>query len=138
MEDKTCARFDVPAIAKSLPETSDTMLVDHYMTNDPEVSTRVFRIYKATPPHFHQHCDEYLYVVSGRGTFWMNTPENSGEFGPGSLLFFKKTVVHALPVILEEPVVFLSIDVPRRIPTDIIFVNPEDGTPESFIKQQRY
>ena len=67
----------------------------------------------------------------------MNTPENSEEFGPGSLLFFKKTVVHALPVILEEPVIFLSIDVPRRIPTDIIFVNPEDGTPESFIKEQR-
>jgi mannose-6-phosphate isomerase-like protein (cupin superfamily) len=138
MEDKSSARFDINAIAKSLPETSDTMLVDHYMTNDPEVSTRVFRIYKPTPPHFHRHSDEYLYVVSGRGTFWMNTPEDSGEFGPGSLLFFKKTVVHALPVILEEPVVFLSIDVPRRIPTDIIFVNPEDGTPETFIRQQMY
>ena len=138
MEDKTCARFDVNAIAKSLPERSDTLLVDHYMTDEPEASTRVFRIYKATPPHFHRHSDEYLYVVSGRGTFWMNTPENSGEFGPGSLLFFKKTVVHALPTILEQPVIFLSIDVPRRIPTDITFVNPEDGTPETFIKEQRY
>jgi mannose-6-phosphate isomerase-like protein (cupin superfamily) len=138
MEHKPYARFDVQAIAKSLPEFSDTMLVDHYMTDEPEGSTRVFRIYRATPPHFHRHSDEYLYVVSGRGTFWMNTPENSGEFGPGSLLFFKRTVVHALPMILEQPVIFLSIDIPRRIPTDITFVNPEDGTPESFVKQQRY
>ena len=137
MEDKTNARFDVNAIAKSLPQHSDTLLVDHYMTNEPEASTRVFRIYKATPPHFHRHSDEYLYVVSGRGTFWMNTPENCGEFGPESMLFFKRTVVHALPVILEQPVIFLSVDVPRRIPTDIIFVNPKDGTPESFIRQQQ-
>ena len=91
MEDKTCARFDVHAIAKSLPEHSDTLLVDHYMTDDPEVSTRVFRIYKATPPHFfHRHSDEYLYVVSGRGTFWMNTPENSGEFGPAACSFSRR------------------------------------------------
>jgi hypothetical protein len=29
--------------------------------------------------------------------------------------------------------VFLSIDTPRRAPTDIVFVNPEDGTPASFM-----
>ena len=29
---------------------------------------------------------------------------------------------------------FLAIDTPRRSPKDIIFVNPEDGTPESFIQ----
>ncbi len=28
---------------------------------------------------------------------------------------------------------FLSIDTPRRAPTDIIFVNPEDGTPATFM-----
>ena len=32
-----------------------------------------------------------------------------------------------------EPIVFLAIDTLRRHPTDIIFVNAEDGTPESFI-----
>jgi hypothetical protein len=44
--------------------------------------------------------------------------------------------VHALPDIFEWPVVFLSIDTPRRDPKDIIFVNPEDGTPEKFIRQR--
>lgn len=64
----------------------------------------------------------------------MGDASNGGEFTPGDLLFFKRGIVHALPRILEGPVVFLSFDAPRRDPKDIIFVNPEDGTPESFIR----
>ena len=56
------------------------------------------------------------------------------EFVPGNFLFFKRNVVHAMPRILEAPVVFLSVDTPRRDPKDIIFVNAQDGTPESFIQ----
>ena len=62
--------------------------------------------------------------------------ENTGEFTPGNLLFFKRGTIHALPDIFEWPVVFLSIDTPRRDPKDIIFVNPKDGTPEKFIRQR--
>ena len=65
---------------------------------------------------------------------WMADPKDKSEFGPGDLLFFKRTIVHALPDILEGPVVFLSVDAPRRQPKDIIFVNSEDGTPETFIR----
>ena len=96
----------------------------------------MFRVYRPTPAHYHATCDEYLYVLSGRGTFWMETKENSGEFGPGQLLFFKRGVVHALPEMLETPVVFLSVDTPRRDPRDVIFVDPADGTPESFIRDR--
>ena len=64
----------------------------------------------------------------------MGDASNGGEFAPGDLLFFKRTIVHAIPKIFEEPVVFLAFDTPRREPKDIIFVNPEDGTPESFIR----
>jgi hypothetical protein len=49
-------------------------------------------------------------------------------------LFFKRGTVHALPDLIEGPVVFLAIDTPRRSPKDIIFVNAADGTPESFIR----
>ena len=42
--------------------------------------------------------------------------------------------MHALPDIIEAPLVFLSIDTPRRDPKDIIFVDPADGTPESFVR----
>jgi hypothetical protein len=64
----------------------------------------------------------------------MGSPANGGAFGPGTLLFFKRGTVHALPELIEGPVVFLSVDTPRRDPKDIIFVNPEDGTPETFIR----
>jgi mannose-6-phosphate isomerase-like protein (cupin superfamily) len=127
-------RFKPHEIALSFPETAETMLLDTYLTNEPAASARVFRVYRETPPHYHEGSDEYLYVLSGRGTFWMGDASNGGEFAPGDLLFFKRRTVHALPRILEGPVVFLSFDTPRRDPKDIIFVNPEDGTPESFIR----
>jgi mannose-6-phosphate isomerase-like protein (cupin superfamily) len=125
--------FDVAKIAASLPETAKTLLVDYYLTNRDTASARVFRVYKPTPPHYHATCDEYLYVFSGRGTFWMVNPESQFEFGPGQLLFFERGTVHAIPEILESPLIFLSIDTPRRDPKDIIFVYTGDGSPESFI-----
>ena len=130
--------FNIAEIAASLPDTADTMLVDRYLTDRPSASARVFRVYKPTPAHYHAQCDEYLYVFSGRGTFWMGDASTTAEFGPGQLLHFERGVVHALPDIIEEPLVFLSIDSPRRDPKDVIFVNPADGTPETFIRQSGY
>jgi len=132
------ARFDIAAIARSFPQTAETLLLDQYLTNTPHASARVFRVYKPTPPHYHATCDEYLYVVSGRGTFWMGDESTEAEFGPGQLLYFTKGTVHALPKMTEEPVVFLSVDTPRRDPSDVIFVNPEDGSPETFVRQKGY
>jgi mannose-6-phosphate isomerase-like protein (cupin superfamily) len=137
-EQKTFQRFNVNEIAREFPETADTLLLDTYLTNEEEASARVFRVYRGTPPHYHVGSDEYLYVLSGRGTFWMGDSSNGAEFSPGNLLFFKKKTIHALPEILEAPVVFLSFDTPRRDPKDIIFVNPEDGTAESFIRAREY
>lgn len=129
-------RFDLAEIAKGFPASAETLLVDRYLTNEDSASARVFRVYRGTPPHYHATCDEYLYVLSGRGTFWMESAETQDEFRPGQLLFFRRGTVHALPDILEGPVVFLSVDTPRRDPRDIVFVDPADGTPESFIRQQ--
>jgi hypothetical protein len=64
----------------------------------------------------------------------MGDASNAAEFAPGDLLFFSSRIVHALPRILEGPVVFLSFDTPRRDPKDVILVNPEDGTPETFVR----
>lgn len=128
------ARFRPAEVAAGFPDSADTLLLDHYLTDEPSASSRVFRVYRPTPPHYHQHSDEFLYVVSGHGTFWMGSAENTGTFAPGDLLFFKRTIIHALPEIIAGPVVFLAIDTPRRDPKDIIFVNPADGSPESFIQ----
>jgi mannose-6-phosphate isomerase-like protein (cupin superfamily) len=127
-------RFKPSEIARSFPATADTRLIDTYLTNEPAASCRVWRVYRELPPHYHSRCDEYLYVLSGRGIFWMGDASNAAEFAPGHLLFFKCRTVHALPKILEGPLVFLSLDTPRRDPKDVIFVNPEDGTPESFVR----
>ena len=135
-EKRDCQRFKPHEIARSFPETAETLLLDTYLTDEPSASARVFRVYRETPPHYHAQCDEYLYVLSGRGTFWMNDRSNGGEFVPGDLLFFKRRIVHALPKIIEGPVVFLAFDTPRRDAKDVIFVNPEDGTPETFIRRK--
>ena len=127
------SRFDIAAIARSFPATADTMLLDTYLTDEDAASARVFRVYRPTPPHYHATSDEYLYVLSGRGTFWMGTPADAAAFGPGHLLFFRRGIVHAIPAIAEQPVVFLSVDTPRRDPRDVIFVDPADGTPETFV-----
>ena len=130
-------RFHLHQIAEAFPESAETLLLDTYLTDEAAASSRVFRVYRPTPPHYHAHSDEYLYVLSGRGTFWMENSVNSGEFAPGDLLVFKRGTIHALPDLLEGPVVFLAIDTPRRDPRDIIFVNSEDGTPESFIRDRK-
>jgi mannose-6-phosphate isomerase-like protein (cupin superfamily) len=128
--------FDIGAIAATFPETAETMLVDTRLTDEAEASSRMFRVYRPLPPHYHATCDEYLLVVSGRALFFMDGLDPF-EVTPGRLLFFKKRVVHGATAILEGPLVFLSVDTPRRDPRDIIFVNPEDGTPDTFIQTQQ-
>ncbi|MGH9590514.1 MAG: cupin domain-containing protein [Terracidiphilus sp.] len=131
-------RFHLHEIAASFPDTAPTMLLDTYLTDESSASSRVFRVYREVPPHYHRNSDEHLYVLSGKGTFWMGDAANTGEFAPGDFLTFKRGTVHAMPKILESPVVFLAIDAPRRDPKDVIFVNSKDGTAESFIHNVGY
>ncbi len=128
----TVGVFDFAELISRFPETADTMLLDTRMTDEPEASSRLFRVYKPVPAHYHATCDEYLMVVSGRGKFYM-ADLAPFEVGPGQLLFFKKKTVHGIPEVLEEPFVVLSVDTPRRDPRDIVFVDPKDGTPDTFI-----
>ncbi len=137
MSDSTeFTHFDTFALAREFPDVAETMLVDRYLTDSAEVSTRMFRVYRTTPPHFHEHCDERLFVLQGRGRFWAGSPEHEIDFGPGMLLVFPRLTVHAMPTMLEEPIVFLAMDTPRRAPGDVHFVDPQDGTAASFIQRQ--
>jgi mannose-6-phosphate isomerase-like protein (cupin superfamily) len=129
--------FDIAALAATLPETSETMLRDIRLTEEDAASCRIFRTYRPAPMHFHTSCDEYLYVLSGRGIFVIEG-EEPRELGPGELVHFRKRVVHGMPQILEHPFVVLAIDTPRRPPDDVHFVNPEDGTAQTFIASQGY
>jgi mannose-6-phosphate isomerase-like protein (cupin superfamily) len=130
------AVFDLKKIAANFPESSETMLIDTRLTNETHASSRVFRIYRPVPAHYHATCDEYLLVLSGRATFFLGEAAPF-EAGPGQLIFFKQGTVHGTPEILEAPFVVLAVDTPWRDPADVIFVNPSDGTPESFIQSKR-
>ncbi|WP_336486398.1 cupin domain-containing protein [Methylobacterium nigriterrae] len=129
------AVFDVASAVAGLPETCATMVADHRFTEDAAASARVFRVYRPTPPHTHATCDEYLYALSGRCRMAFGD-EPPVEVGPGTLVVFKRGVVHSVPEILEEPMVFLSVDTPRREPRDIRFVAEGTGTPETFMRQR--
>ncbi len=128
------AVFDVAEAVRGLPDTSTTMVADHRFTDDPAASARVFRVYRPTPPHSHDTCDEYLYALSGRCLMRFGE-EAPVEVGAGRLVVFKRGVVHSVPAILEEPMVFLSVDTPRREPRDIRFVEAGTGTPDTFMRQ---
>ena len=128
--------FDILTIAGNFPDGAETMLIDTRLTDEPEASSRVFRVYTNVPPHYHGTCDEYLFVVAGRALFSIGEAAPA-EVRPGQLVFFKKGVVHAIRPIEGEPLVFLSVDTPRRDPRDIIFVNPADGTPDTFVETRK-
>ncbi len=127
--------FDIAALAATLPGASDTVLRDMRLTDEASASCRIFRTYQPAPMHFHTSCDEYLYVLSGRGVFVIEGVAPR-ELGPGDLVHFKAGTVHGMPQIVQHPFVVLAIDTPRRPPEDVHFVNPEDGTPQSFIATQ--
>jgi quercetin dioxygenase-like cupin family protein len=133
---RNSAYFDVAAIAASLPEAADTMLVDTRLTDEAAASSRIFRAYHPVPRHYHATCDEYLYLLSGRATFEVDGGAPR-ELRAGQMVFFKKGVVHAIPDLLEHPVIFLTVDTPRRDPRDVIFVNPEEGTVDTFIQAHK-
>jgi len=125
--------FDLLALAEGFPDSAETMLVDMRLTDEAAASSRLFRIYRPVPAHFHKTCDEYLQVILGRGIFVVDGGEPI-ELGPGQLLFFRRNVVHSIPEIVAAPLVVFSVDTPRRNPADVHFVNPADGTAASFIR----
>jgi len=117
--------FDFAAQAAKFPPTADTMLLDMRLTDEPAASSRLFRIYRPVPAHFHKSCDEYLQVILGRGRFVVDEQEPV-ELGSGQLLFFRRNTVHAIPEVIEGPLVVFSVDTPRRDPADVTFVDPEN------------
>ena len=62
------------------------MLIDIRLTDEPSASSRLFRIYRPAPAHYHKTCDEYLQVIQGRGKFVVDGGDPI-ELGPGQLFF---------------------------------------------------
>lgn len=116
------AFHDVAEIAERFPATAETILVDAYLTDAPEASARVFRIYHPLPAHYHEQCDEHLYLYSGEVNFQI-ADQPPRTIIPGQMVIFKRRTVHAITEIRREPAVFVTLDTPRRAPDDVVFVD---------------
>ena len=126
--------LDVNKAVAKFPENADTMLVDCYLSDSPECSSRVFRLYSHLPKHYHKQCSEHLYLLKGKVKFYIED-EEPRELHPGQMVTFYKNVVHGIESVGDEPTVILSFDTPRREPSDVHFVNPEETKGIEFVRQ---
>jgi hypothetical protein len=108
-EKRDYQRFKPHEIARSFPDTADTLLLDTYLTNETAASARVFRVYRETPPHYHAGSDEYLYVLSGRGTFWMGTLQTEGSSLPATSFSSSTASFMLCPKFLRSPSSFFRL-----------------------------
>lgn len=126
------AFHDIADMAGRFPAHADTILVDAYLTDTPEASARVFRIYHPLPAHYHEHCDEHLYLFSGEVMFQIGD-QAPRRLTPGQMVTFKRGVVHAIVEISAQPAVFLTLDTPRRAPGDVVFMDPAAARERAFV-----
>ena len=124
--------FDIKEIVKRFPDKADSTIVDTYLTDEPSASSRIFRVYHPIPPHYHETCEEHLYLLTGKVSFAI-ADEAPRTLTAGQLVTFERNTVHAITEVLESPAVFLTVDTPRRIPTDVVYVNPDDAKIRPFV-----
>jgi hypothetical protein len=83
-------RFDIKTIAESFPPKADTLLLDTYLTNEQAASSRVFRVYRPTPAHYHATCDEYLYVSQAGALSGLSLRITSASSNQASFFFSER------------------------------------------------
>ena len=127
--------FNISELAKTLPATAQTLLTDIRLTDEVAASCRVFRVYRPVPAHFHTSCDEYLYVLSGAAQIAIADDAPTKSARASSSSSGKTPFMHSRRSSnMSSPC--SATDTPRRPPEDVHFVNPADGTPQTFIKTQ--
>lgn len=124
--------FDIDTIIDQFPNEADSTIVDVYLTDEPSSSSRLFRVYHPIPRHHHETCEEHLYLLTGKVALSIED-EAPRILAAGQLLTFERGTIHAITEILESPVVFFTVDAPRRVPTDVVYVNPDDAKIRPFV-----
>jgi mannose-6-phosphate isomerase-like protein (cupin superfamily) len=124
--------FDVKEIIKAFPDEAVSTIVDTYLTDEPSASSRIFRVYYPIPRHYHETCEEHLYLLTGKVKFAIED-EDPRVLTAGQLVTFERNTVHAITEILESPAVFFTVDAPRRVPSDVVYVDPEDAKVRPFV-----
>jgi quercetin dioxygenase-like cupin family protein len=131
-EHKVSNFFDIREIIKKFPDEAGSTIVDTYLTDEPSASSRIFRVYYPIPRHYHATCEEHLYLLTGKVKFAIED-EDPRVLAAGQLVTFDRNTVHSITEILESPAVFLTVDTPRRVPSDVVYVNPEDAKIRPFV-----
>jgi mannose-6-phosphate isomerase-like protein (cupin superfamily) len=131
------ARLATNEIAHHFHDTADRLLLDTHLANDDAASAGGFRASHDTLPHYHATRDWYLYVLSGRGTFWIGHFENGREFSRRARLFFRRGTIRVLPSGIDGSAVVHPAGTPRCNPHDILFVDHADRSSEAFIRPPR-
>ena len=126
------ALHDIPLLCEHFPKSAETRLVDAYLSDAPEASARLFRIYHPLPAHYHNHCDEHLYLYSGEVLFQIED-QSPQHLTPGQMVTFKRETVHAITRVRAEPAIFLTVDAPRRAPDDVVFIDPQAAQERAFV-----
>jgi mannose-6-phosphate isomerase-like protein (cupin superfamily) len=124
--------FDVQDLIKKFPDEADSTIVDTYLTDEPSASSRLFRVYYPIPRHYHETCEEHLYLLTGKVKFVIED-QAPRILAAGQLVTFERNTVHSITEIVESPAVFLTVDTPRRVPSDVVYVNAEDAKIRPFV-----
>ncbi|MFL9930562.1 cupin domain-containing protein [Paraburkholderia sp. RL18-103-BIB-C] len=132
MENELFNFFDINSILSQFPDEADSTIVDVYLTDEPSASSRIFRVYYPIPRHYHETCEEHLYLLTGKVAFAIED-EAPRVLTAGQLVTFERNTVHAITEILESPAIFFTVDAPRRVPTDVVYVNPDDEKIRPFV-----
>jgi quercetin dioxygenase-like cupin family protein len=72
------------------------------------------------PKHTHTDANEFQYVISGTGTFWLGDQQR--EVHPGDLIIIPKGTVHAGSVPSSGEFKVLAIKLPPQAPDDLHLV----------------
>ncbi|KGT88850.1 hypothetical protein NG99_20465 [Erwinia typographi] len=115
--------FDLEEKKKLFPDSADSLIVDMYLSDNPQGSVRLFRVYQQVPEHYHKQCDEVLIVIAGDLEF-QTDGEPAKVLSKDQLVIFRKNTVHSIKPSGDNPVYFLSIDTPGREASDIYFIDP--------------
>ena len=124
--------FDIDKIIDQFPDEADSTIVDVYLTDELSASSRLFRVYYPIPRHYHETCEEHLYLLTGKVAFSIED-EPPRILAAGQLVTFERNTIHAITEILDSPAVFFTVDAPRRVPTDVVYVNPDDAKVRPFV-----
>lgn len=82
----------------------------------PRASTSLIRILGEVPPHLHEHSDETIYILSGKGQMLLNREWR--EVQEGMLIHVPKSVPHAFQNEAEEGTWVLSTYTPPHVVGD--------------------